>query len=59
MQNIIMLSKLLIAAAAGAFVLAVVGAFGTSVLDIPPEGYSRASSNLALLAIGLILAFKE
>jgi hypothetical protein len=48
-----MLIKAMIAAAALAFVLAVVGSAFTSghVLGIGAEAYSRASNNLALLAI--------
>ena len=47
------LIKLVIGAAALAFVLAVVATVGVEgkVLGVTPEGYSRACSNLALLAI--------
>lgn len=55
MQNI---NKLLIVAAAVAFVLAVLGAFGFNIFDVAAEGYSRACSNLALLAIAAHLVFK-
>ncbi len=54
------LAKLLIALASLAFLLAV----GTALLGMPivgvlPEGFSRASTNLALIAIGLRLCFRE
>lgn len=39
------------------FILAVAGALmGNWLLGVSPEGYSRACSNLALLAIVLLLA---
>jgi hypothetical protein len=46
--------KALIALSALAFVLAVVTYF-TGPFVAQPEGYSRASTNLALLAIALLL----
>ncbi len=51
------LAKVLIALAGLAFVLAVVGAFTGRIVHIRPESYSRASSNLALLAMALVLTF--
>jgi ABC-type amino acid transport system permease subunit len=51
------LVKLLIGLAALAFVLAVVSHFGGSIVGTAAEAYSRASSNLSLLAIALVLAF--
>jgi hypothetical protein len=51
------LAKVLIALAGLAFVLAVVGAFAGRLMNVHPEGYSRACSNLALLAIALVLTF--
>ncbi len=55
-----MLMKVLIALAALALVLAIVGALFTGpIYNIPPESWSRACSNLALLAIALALVFKE
>lgn len=50
-----MISKGLIGLSALAFILAVVGAaiFAGPVFGIPPEAFSRACSNLALLAIAL------
>lgn len=54
------LPKLLLALALVAFVLAVVASrFAGPVLGVPPEAYSRACSNLALLAIGISLAWKS
>jgi len=50
--------KTLIGLAAVAFVLAVVtDYFGVFVTTA--EGYSRASANLALLAIALVLSFRD
>jgi ABC-type amino acid transport system permease subunit len=51
------LVKLLIGLAALAFALAVVTHFGGPVVRTTAEAYSRASSNLSLLAIALVLAF--
>lgn len=54
------LAKALTALAAVAFVLAVVTNFTGHYMDpflTSPEGFSRASTNLALLAIALVLGF--
>jgi hypothetical protein len=51
------LVKALIALAALAFVLAVVTHFSGPIVRTQGEAYSRASANLALIAIALILAF--
>jgi len=51
------LAKVLIGLAALAFVLAVVARFTGQILDTAAEGYSRASTNLSLLAIALVLTF--
>jgi len=57
MRNI---AKGLIGLAAAAFVLAVVDSAITGpIMLIPAESFSRASTNLALLAIGLLLAFRD
>jgi hypothetical protein len=57
MSNII---KGLVILAALAFVLAVIGALiNINILKIPPEGYSRACSNLALIAIATAFGFKS
>ena len=56
MLNII---KALIALSIIAFVIAVLGSvFNFDLLGVDPEGYSRACSNLSLVAIALALAFK-
>lgn len=51
------LAKVLVGLAGLAFVLAVVGAFTGRLMHVHPEGFSRACSNLALLAIALVLTF--
>ncbi len=54
------LAKLLIALAALAFLLAVVTALlGIPIVGVVPEGFSRACTNLALLAIGVRFCFAE
>jgi hypothetical protein len=53
------LAKLLVLLSALAFALAVIGVFAGRIMSIPPEGFSRASTNLALLAIALFVGFKE
>ena len=52
------LVKALIALAALAFVLAVLGNFTGPIANTAPEGFSRASTNLSLLAIALVLTFR-
>lgn len=52
------LAKACVALAIVAFIMAVVSVFTGPVL-VPAEAYSRASTNLALIALGLLLAFKE
>ena len=52
------LVKALIALAALAFVLAVIGSFSGPIVNTQPEAYSRASTNLSLLAIALVLTFR-
>jgi hypothetical protein len=54
MDNLV---KALIALAALAFVLAVLTHFVGPVMRTEAEAYSRASTNLALLAIALALTF--
>lgn len=51
------LAKALIALSALAFVLAVVTHFAGPLVQTQAEAYSRASTNLALLAIALVLTF--
>ena len=53
------LAKVLVGLAALAFVLAVVAAFSGRLMHVHAEGYSRACSNLALLAIALLVAFES
>ena len=49
------LAKALTGLAALAFVLAVVTHFGGPILRTEPEAYSNACTNLALLAIALVV----
>ncbi len=54
------LAKALVALAVLAFLLAVVGNLFTGrVAGVTPEGWSRACSNLSLIAIALVLVFQE
>ena len=55
------LAMVLIAASAFAFVVAVIVTLATGKpwLGVSPEAFSRASSNLSLIAIALSLLFKE
>lgn len=53
------LAKVLVGLAALAFLLAVVTAFTGRLMHVHPEGFSRACSNLALLAIALLVAFES
>jgi hypothetical protein len=52
------LAKACVGLAALAFVLAVVTVFTGPIL-VPAEGWSRASVNVALLALCLFVGFKE
>ena len=54
MSNLV---KGLIGLAALAFVLAVLTHFVGPIVKTNPEAYSRASGNLSLLAIALVLAY--
>jgi hypothetical protein len=54
MSNLV---KALIGLAALAFVLAVITHFTGAIVSTRAEAYSRASANLALLAIALVLTF--
>jgi hypothetical protein len=50
------LTLVLIALSALGFVLAVVGTlFGQPIMGVAPEGFSRACTNLALIAIALVV----
>ena len=53
------LAKALTGLAILAFVLAVLTNFMGPVLNTPAEGYSRACTNLALLAIALVVCFGD
>ena len=53
------LAKALVALAVLAFVLAVVTHFAGPIVGTYAEAYSRACSNLALLAIALIVVFER
>ena len=53
------LVKALIGLAALAFLLAVLTHFTGPIVQTQAEAYSRASTNLALLAIALVLAFGD
>jgi hypothetical protein len=54
MSNLV---KALIGLAALAFVLAVISHFTGPIVMTNPEAYSRASGNLSLLAIALVLMY--
>lgn len=49
----------LIGLSALSFVLAVIAALTGAVLTIQPESFSRACSNLALIAIAITLVMRE
>jgi len=51
------LAKALTGLAALAFVVAIVTNFTGPILQTRPEGFSRACTNLALLAIAVVLAY--
>ncbi len=53
------MAKLLVLLAALTFVLAVVGAWTGTIVGIGAEAYSRACTNLALIAIAIVMVFKE
>jgi hypothetical protein len=53
------LAKVLVGLAALAFVLAMVTNFTGRLMHVHPEGFSRACSNLALIAIALVLTFEN
>ena len=53
------LAKLLVLLAAITFVLAVVGAWTGTMMGIGAEALSRACTNLALIAIAMVMVFKE
>ncbi len=53
------IAKLLVLLAAITFILAVVGAYTGNIMLIGAEAYSRACTNLALLALAAHVVFKE
>ena len=53
------IAKLLVLLAVISFVLAVIGAFTGALIGIGAEAYSRACTNLALLALAVVVVFKE
>ncbi len=53
------IAKLLVLLAALTFVLAIIGAFAGNIMGIGAEAYSRACTNLALLALAVVMVFKE
>ncbi len=54
------IAKLLVILAAITFVLAVIGGMWTgAIVGIGAEAYSRACTNLALMAIAIVIVFKE
>lgn len=53
------LPKIFLVAAIVAFVLAIISVFtGPMIVGIPAESFSRACTNLALLAIGFAMIWK-
>ena len=55
----IRVAYILISLSCLAFVIAVIGSlFGIDFFNVDPEGFSRACSNLALIAIALMMLFK-
>ena len=54
------IAKILVALSILAFVLAVIGAlFSSPILGVASEGYSRACTNLALIALALSICFRD
>ncbi len=54
------INKALIGLSALSFLVAVIGTlFAGRIMGVPPEAFSRACTNLALIAIGLSICFKE
>ena len=53
------IAKLLVLLAVITFVVAVVGAWMGTIMGIGAEAFSRACTNLALLAIAIVMVFKE
>ncbi len=53
------IAKLLVLLAVITFIVAVVGALTGTIMGIGAEAFSRACTNLALLAIAIVMVFKE
>ncbi len=54
------IAKLIVLLALLTFVLAVIGgAFAGTILGIGAEAFSRACTNLALMAMAMVMVFKE
>mgnify|MGYP001330714252 CR=1 FL=1 len=53
------IAKLLVLLSALAFVIAIVGSLTGNIVGIGSEAYSRACTNLALLAIAHVVVFKD
>ncbi len=54
------IAKLFVLLALIAFVLAIIGSFWTgAILGIGAEAYSRACTNLALMALAIVMVFEE
>lgn len=53
------IAKLFVLLALLTFVIAVVGAWTGPILGIGAEAYSRACTNLALLALAIVMVFDE
>ena len=53
------IAKLLVLLAVITFLLAVVGAWTGTMMGIGAEALSRACTNLALIAIAIVMVFKE
>ena len=55
------IAKILVALSILAFVLAVIGALfmSSTILGVASEGYSRACTNLALIALALSICFRD
>ncbi len=53
------IAKLFVLLALLTFVIAVVGAWTGPIVGIGAEAYSRACTNLALLALAMVMVFEE
>jgi len=53
------IAKLFVLLALLTFIVAVIGAYTGTIMGIGAEAFSRACTNLALLAIAIVMVFKE